>query len=112
MGQLYQQGSWHPKGCSMAFGKLPLAAVCLAAVACLVLQLAAPSARAAVLLAGPPLSLSSGIHATGRAAAVQARQVQLADRPGAKLPETILRNINGLWNKSISGRCGDSRVSC
>ena len=33
-----------------------------------------------------------------------AQTMLLADRPGAHVPQQILRNINGLWNKSISGK--------
>jgi hypothetical protein len=33
-----------------------------------------------------------------------ARSMALAERPGAHIPVQILRNINGLWDKSISGK--------
>ena len=33
-----------------------------------------------------------------------ARRMALSERPGGHIPQQILRNINGLWSKSISGR--------
>jgi len=33
-----------------------------------------------------------------------ARRMALSERPGGHIPQQILRNIHGLWSKSISGR--------
>ena len=72
-----------------------------------VLAIAGPRAgrASAVLLAtgGPPLSLDVQGAMRGQAR-LRADETMLADHPGGHIPTSILRNINGLWNKSISGK--------
>ena len=76
------------------------------AAGCVLALFAGPRAgraQAAALLAarGPPLSLDMQGAARGQA---RLRATMLADHPGGHIPTSILRNINGLWNKSISGK--------
>ena len=73
-----------------------VAAACLIAM----VSFSRQSRGGAVYLQGPPLSLA----AAPRPARGQRNMQMLADRPGSHVPQQILRNINGLWNKSISGR--------
>lgn len=70
------------------------------AAACLLAMVARWHHSGAVSLRGSPLSLA----AAPRPAIGQLRMQILSDRPGSHVPQQILRNINGLWNKSISGR--------
>ena len=80
------------------------ALVAVVGACCLALSMVTLAARPAALQSGPPLSMSvQGLHAQ------QAVSQMLFDRPSAHLPQTILRNINGMWNKSISGRRSKNR---
>lgn len=72
------------------------AALGLLAAACLLGVIAGPGAPA-VLEEGP-------VTAPAAAQLLLARRMVLSERPGGHIPQQILRNINGLWNKSISGR--------
>lgn len=72
---------------------------------CLVLAMVAVPIFPATRLSGPPLSKKNrpgSMQTVGHTA-------MLADRPSAHLPQTILRNINGMWSKSISGRRSKNR---
>ena len=75
------------------------------AAGCVLALIAGPRegrAQAALLAArGPPLSLDVQGAARGQA---RLRATMLAEHPGGHIPTSILRNINGLWNKSISGK--------
>jgi len=78
--------------------------------ACVLAMLAglrAGSKPAVLLAAGPPLSLAR--PQAGGQSRLRAAQQMLADRPGAHIPQQILRNINGLWHKSISGKRSKNR---
>ena len=83
--------------CTMKTPAVLAVAIGVLAATCLLLMLAGTSSRAILQAEGPPLGLAP-------AETVRARRISLADRPGGHIPQQILRNINGLWHKSISGK--------